>query len=63
MWSSWLSVHADNNSEETTDFGHAFFLESWQNDTILHQSNQCFGLAAQWFASSSPSGAVLAYVV
>ena len=52
MWSSWLSVHADNDSEETTDFWHACFLEFWQNDAILHQSTHNFRLAAQRLASA-----------
>jgi hypothetical protein len=42
MWSSGFSVHADNDSKETTDFRHAFFLALQQNDTILHQSAPSF---------------------
>jgi hypothetical protein len=41
VWSAWLSVHADDDTEEATDLGHAFFL-----NPILLQSPMVFARRA-----------------
>ena len=50
MLHTWLGVHADDDTEETADLGHAFFLEFQQNDSILLQSTYRSHPAVQRFA-------------